>query len=105
MMLKIIISCDDLIFQMVLGPFDLNLNSKQWASREGVDEMFHLHLSSPRPQTWHSLFLSIAKGFEVFTSFLSSPKMGVLVQSVFEFQKDSTFYLLQKCPNHFWKLG
>src|ERR1041385_3904721 len=31
MVLDILISCDDLIFQRVLGPFDLNLNSNRRA--------------------------------------------------------------------------
>src|SRR3954466_14047608 len=79
MVLQVIISCDDLICQMFLGPFDLNLNSKQKGSREVFDELIHLELCSPKSQTWHSLFLSIAKGFKILTSFFPSPKMWVVV--------------------------
>src|SRR3954470_9737492 len=99
MVLEVIISCDDLICQRVLGPFDLNLKSKQKSSREVFDELFHLQLCSPKPQTWHSLFLSIAKGFKNLTSFLPSPKMWVVVQSDFEFQRWPHILVVAKMPN------
>ena len=98
------ISCDDLIFHLVLSPFDLNLNSKQRGSREVFDELIHLQLCSPKSQTWHSLFFSIAKGFKILTSFLPSPKMGVIVQSVFEFQKGLHFLVVAKMPKPFLEI-
>src|SRR3954465_5939035 len=91
MVLEFLNSCDDLNCQGVLSPFDLNLNSKQKGSREVFDELFHLQLNSPKPQTWHSHFFCFAKGFKKLTSFLPSPKMGVIVQSDLNFKSGPTF--------------
>src|SRR4051812_2582673 len=101
MVLKIIISCDDLICQVVLSPFDLNLNSKQRDSREVIVELFHLHLCSRKSPTWHRHFFYIVKGFKILTLFLPSPKMWGVVQSDFEFQKWNTFFCCKNAQTNF----
>src|SRR4051812_3480989 len=104
MMLEVIISCDDLNCQRVLGPFELNLNSKQKGSREVFGELFHSQLCSPKPLTWHSHFFCIAKGFKNLTSFFPSPKMWVVVQSGFEFQKCPHILVVAKISKPFLEI-
>ena len=70
-----------------------------------LGELFHLHFISPRPQTWPSLFHCNAKGFQNLTSFFPSPKIGALVQSEFEFEKEPTFLLLAKLPKPILEIG
>src|SRR3954468_20639768 len=83
MVLEFMISCGDLICQVVLSPFYLNFKSKQRGSRGVIVELFHLHFCSPKSPTWHSHFFGMGKGFKILTLFFASPKMWGVVQSGF----------------------
>src|SRR3954470_9627522 len=54
--------------------------------KKGFGELFHLQLCSPKPQTWHSHFFLLVKGFKSLAIFFPSLKRWVIVQSEFEFK-------------------
>ena len=94
-------------FQMALGlelicfAFELNLNG----SRRVFGDLFHLHLISPWPQTWHSQFFPLAKLFKTLASFLPTLKMWAIDQCGLNFKKWSHILVALKMTKPILEIG